>query len=117
MNRWSNSLLWVSVALLVQACAGTMPADQGSPADGAMRVYRDPATGTFKAPSPGAASALSTDARVSSSRKDLVESAGTSVAGGIRVDLKGQFKSYMIGIKDEQGNISFRCETRGPNQH
>jgi len=116
MNRWSNSLLWVSVALLVQACAGTMPADPGSRADGAMRVYRDPATGTFTAPSPSAATAVPSDARVSSSGKDLVESAGGSPGGGIRLDLQGKFRSYAIATKDEQGNVSVRCEPGTPKQ-
>jgi len=116
MNRWSNSLLWIGVAVLCQACAGTMPATPGAPTEGAMRVYRDPATGAFKAPSPGAANALSTDARASSSGKDLVESAGASAGGGIRLDLQGKFRSYAIATKDDQGNVSVRCEPGTPKQ-
>ncbi len=76
----------------------------------AMRVYRDPATGAFPAPPavtplPPATHALST------SVENLVETPGTTAAGGVMIDLRGGFQSAITATVDDAGQVGTRCRS------
>ncbi len=113
MKNWPYLPLLAAVALLAQGCAGTLAPVADPSADAGLRVYKDPATGAFVVPAPGTAA----DARVSTSSEGLVETRGTSAAGGMRLDLQGRFRSYAIATKDEQGRVTVRCEPNTPHSH
>jgi hypothetical protein len=110
--RWLTfgAVALLGAALLVLALAHGAYADDAA----RMRVYRDPATGEFTAPPPGAAIAPDTAANagaLGTAPQALVEEPGSSAAGGVTIDLRGRFRSEESATVDESGRIHTRCHT------
>jgi hypothetical protein len=79
---------------------------------GGMKAYRDPVTGERAGPPPGAVAPSGPEALGSSlSRSEVgLEAVPTGTpAGGIRVDLKGRFRSSLVATKRPDGTIATRC--------
>jgi hypothetical protein len=78
-----------------------------------MRVYRDPATGAFTAPPPGTALPPSPRS-LDTSAQGLVETPGTSAAGGVTINLGGRFQSAVSATADNAGAVRTGCRTDAP---
>ena len=72
-----------------------------------MRVYRDPVTGKFGPPPPGA---VTPPAERAGEEEPLVEEPGTTPAGGVTVDLKGRFRSTTKATLDPTGKVRTPCD-------
>lgn len=83
----------------------------GADGTAGMRVYRDPTTGAFTSPPPDAHALLPSEARTAT--PPLVETQGTSAAGGIMVDLRGAFQSSVTATVDETG-VHTHCDETTP---
>jgi hypothetical protein len=86
----------------------------GSAGSAGMRIYRDPATGEFTSPPPGVGMPRATRA-LGTSTEGLVETPGTSDAGGVTIDLRGRFQSALSATMDATGAITTRCHSDTPN--
>ncbi len=86
-----------------------VPAMSGSAsvAAPAMLIYRDPVTGKFGTPPPEAQPSLPSARRAPASA--LRETAGTTSAGGVKVDLQGQFQSSMRVTIGPDGKRHAEC--------
>jgi hypothetical protein len=110
----------VPCLLVVAACHRGQPqqrverAGAGSTASEAagMRVYRDPQTGMFTTPPPGAAVAQPQAARVPMA--PLTEVPGPR--GGFVVDLQGRFDAYVTASVDSNGRVEARCSDGQPSK-
>jgi hypothetical protein len=128
---WSGWLLSASVLLLAALVAfatlspldtervGTAPSAGTSTsalqnvtprAVGGMKAYRDPVTGERVGPPPGALPPSAPQpSALSRSQVGLEAVPGQTAAGGIRVDLKGRFRSSLVATKQPDGRVSTRC--------
>jgi hypothetical protein len=108
-------LPWPLVIALALAAAGcgrrasqTSLATATPAASQSLRAYRDPSSGAFGEPPPGAAPVTPTAAPVA-----LTEEAAPG--GGRMIRLKGAFRSHMVGRMD--GNAaSVSCASLAPAQ-
>jgi hypothetical protein len=99
----------LAALLLATPAAATEPASGAGP-DG-MVIYRDPATGRFADPPPGALPpGVST---LSATPGPVAETAGTSAAGGWKADLRGRFISTMQATADGAGHVGHDCRPGG----
>jgi len=93
----------------------TAPISNATPAyDAGRQIHLDPVTGEIAATSLGARSAaqqlvLDQGGDLSSSAAGLVQVALTGVAGGVKVDLQGRFRSQVVATIGNQGELSVRC--------
>jgi len=87
------------------ATAPAPKADAPASAKGQM-VYLDE-NGNRIAPPPGAAKAVVPSTNRSS--QGLVQAQSSVPGGGVIVDLKGRFRSYVIATKNPDGTISMTC--------
>jgi hypothetical protein len=98
------------IALAGSVLIGTRSAAADEANGAGMRVYRDPATGAFTAPPPG--TALPPSARsLGTSAQGLVETPGTSAAGGVTINLGGRFQSAISATADDTGTVRTGCHT------
>lgn len=92
------------------ATAGDAAAQPADSTGAGMRVYRDPATGEFTAPPPGAELPPVAHAPGGPSEPTLLETPGTSPAGGVTIDLRGAFQSSITATANESG-VRTDCHT------
>ena len=97
----------VAAAFVTTAVA----AADGDPAPG-MRVYRDPVTGAFTSPPASASEAPATPSGARAAAPILVETPGTSAAGGVMIDLGGAFQSSITATVDG-GGVRTDCRSDG----
>jgi hypothetical protein len=106
--------LTASLLLAGAACAGReaeaprppAPAAPAPAAPGAMRVYRDPATGAFVEPPPG--TPMPGPPRAPAAPAPLTEEAAPN--GGRMIRLRGAFRSQMVGHAGADG-ATVSCAT------
>ncbi len=105
----SGSLLALSLHSL--SAAEPQDANPAAPQGAArMHVYIDPETGEFGEPPPEAAPPEAPpQAELQLQSEELVEVPGTTEAGGVTVELNGQFQSPLTVTRDADGKISLRC--------
>ena len=88
------------------------------PGVGGLKTYRDPVTGERRSP-PRAIPLEALDARqrnaLSRSHLGLVEQAGPSPAGGVRVDLQGRFRSAVVVTKQPDASCATECQDQVPD--
>lgn len=107
----ARRIVFPALALATVLACGVAGADE--PDAGAMRVYRDPVTGAFVAPP--ASTTLPTATRaLGTSAQGLVETPGTSAAGGVTMDLRGTFQSAVTATVDADGHVGTSCHTQSP---
>ena len=83
---------------------------------GGMKAYRDPVTGERVGPPRGAVPPSAPQpSALSRSQVGLEAVPGQTAAGGIRVDLKGRFRSSLVAKKQPDGTISTRCVHEQPD--
>ncbi|MBI3767155.1 MAG: hypothetical protein HY271_01540 [Deltaproteobacteria bacterium] len=119
-SRHLLATLALTATLLIAASAGAGDAGEAPALDGGaavagasqpgMRVYRDPATGAFIAPPAGATLSAATRA-LGAAAETLVETPGTSGAGGVMIDLRGSFQSAITATVDDGGRVGTRCRS------
>jgi hypothetical protein len=80
----------------------------GTGASSAFRVYRDPTTGAFVEPPPGAAMPATPRAPAAMPPSALVEEAAPG--GGRMVRLRGNFRSHVVARADASGT-AVSCTT------
>lgn len=69
-------------------------------------AFRDSTTGRFSEPTPEQVEARSAELAEKISQRDvLTEEAGPSAAGGVRVQLRGQFSSEVTAVREKDGTI------------
>jgi hypothetical protein len=73
-----------------------------------MKAYRDPVTGERVGPPPGAGPEAQRSL-LSPSEVGLEAVPTGTPAGGVRVDLKGRFRSSFVATKLPDGTIATRC--------
>jgi hypothetical protein len=106
-RRALPGLLFVLMAVLtvgVASAAEPVLSSPGTAGDG-MVIYRDPDTGRLGPPpadAPSGAAALS-------SGEAVVETPGSSSAGGIKADLRGRFMSSVQATLDGHGQVGHDC--------
>src|SRR5262245_25742777 len=85
--------------------------DPGAPAPGAagLRIYLDPDTGQAGPPPRGVLPGEPVTESLSTSSAGLVETAGTSAAGGVTVNLQGRFRRAMQATADDAGAARIDC--------
>ncbi len=114
----ARGLVFVAALVVVLGTVvarGSSHADEPSAAGAeGMRVYRDPATGAFVPPPPGTTMPDMTGARDSGAARALVETPGTSPAGGVMIDLQGAFQSTVTATVDAQGKVGTHCAETAP---
>ena len=95
------------------ASAGTSASasqDAFPPGVGGMKAYRDPVTGERVGPPPRAVPPSAPQpSALSRSQVGLEAVPGETAAGGIRVDLKGRFRTAVVATKRPDGTVSTRC--------
>ncbi len=103
------SLVLVAAAIADEpARARAVAAGQRAPDRAAgLRIHRNPVTGVLEA-QPTADSVLPASS-LGTSSEGLVETPGTSPAGGITVDLKGRFRSTVSATADATGRVKTGC--------
>jgi hypothetical protein len=108
---------WLVAAALVfgaapgcarRAAEAPRPAATPAVSEG-LRVYRDPNTGAFVEPPPGAPMAAPAARSVAPSA--LTEEAAPG--GGRMVRLGGSFNSHLVGRRDANGDTTVSCATTG----
>jgi len=92
---------------------GSRTAD-GPAGSAGMRIYRDPATGEFTTPPPGAAILPPASRALGTSAEGLVETPGTGAAGGVTIDLGGRFRSAVSATADDAGAVTTHCRPETP---
>ncbi len=104
-----GSLLALSLHSL--SAAEPQDANPAAPQGAArMHVYIDPETGEFGEPPPEAAPPEAPpQAELQLQSEELGEVPGTTEAGGVTVELNGQFQSPLAVTRDADGKISLRC--------
>ena len=104
-----GSLLALSLHSL--SAAEPQDANPAAPQGAArMHVYIDPETGEFGEPPPEAAHPEEPpQVELQLQSEELVEVPGTTEAGGVTVELNGQFQSPLTVTRDADGKISLRC--------
>jgi hypothetical protein len=102
-----SRLALATVVLGASVAVATEPA----PAGGGMVIYRDPATGRIAAPPPGALPPDVSSFTVAPG--PVVETPGTSAAGGWKVDVRGRFISTMQATADGAGHVTHDCVSGG----
>ncbi len=78
----------------------------------ASEAFRDPATGRFVAPAPGEAPAAGPErlrSALSTSAEGLVEESVAASPGGVRVDLRGRFRSATVAERGVDGSVAVVC--------
>lgn len=109
------SMIVLGVFLATGAYAGAD--DAAATGAAGMRVYRDPATGAFVPPPPGTTALDTTTADTAGhalGARRLVETPGTSAAGGVTIDLQGAFQSEITATVDADGHARTRCVETEP---
>lgn len=79
---------------------------------GGLRAYRDPLTGERRLPPPGREPTLAPGAplgTMSRSLQGLIQERGPTHAGGVRVDLRGRFRSALVATRNKDGSVSTHC--------
>lgn len=92
------------------AGGGATKAVSAPPGAAASRVYKDPVTGEMGAPPAAAPSPQvppAMEGAVNTSSQSLVET--QDAAGGIKVDLRGRFRSFATATKGANGQVSTSC--------
>jgi hypothetical protein len=103
-----------AVPLLADAADVGPPTEAQRPPQPGMRAYVDPQTGEFAEPPAGASSAAATtNEAFSRSSSRLVETQGTTPAGGVKVDLRGRFLSTFAATVDAAGKPAAGCRSTG----
>ena len=92
---------------------GSRTAD-GPAGSAGMRIYRDPATGEFTTPPAGATTLPPATGALDTSAEGLVETPGTSSAGGVTINLGGRFQSTVSATADDAGTVTTRCRPETP---
>jgi hypothetical protein len=79
----------------------------------ATTAYRDPVTGKFKVPpEPETAAGAELEALVeplAAAASEPVERAVEAPAGGVRVRLGTRFRSAVVGVRTEDGEVAVAC--------
>lgn len=97
---------------VVAGDAVTIETAQPAGGGAGMRVYRDPVTGEFTAPPPGTALPPAAHS-FGTATPQLIESPGTSPAGGMTIDLQGAFQSSITATADG-GSVRTGCHSDAP---
>jgi hypothetical protein len=116
MRTRTDSQTRLGLGMAIALCAtllgvGRVVADDASGAG--MRVYRDPATGVFTSPPPGT-SVPPTARALGTAAQSLVETPGTSAAGGVTIDLGDRFQSAVVGAVGGDGTVRTQCHSDDP---
>lgn len=101
-------VLLVTAPARADDVARVAPTTSGAAPDG-MRVYRDPATGAFVAAPVAGTPPLAASRAFATSAQGLVETPGTSSAGGMTVDLGSSFQSAVTATVDANGHVRTDC--------
>ena len=112
-------MIVVLLALLAPACARrselggsrAIPGTDGASGRNAMQVYRDPVSGRLGAPPQAAPGAPQTQAAQQRGWGPLVEK--PSPRGGVVVDLRGRFDSYVTATATPDGGLTAGCNETG----
>jgi hypothetical protein len=86
-------------------------------APAASEAFRDPATGRFVEPPEAellTAGPQRLSALLSTSTEGLVEEPVTAVPGGVRVNLRGRFRSATFAEHGPDGGLAVKCGEREP---
>ena len=125
MNKsWSGLGIASAIIGVVSASAWmTMAAERQSNARAAspagLRVYINPETGEFEPPPATAGREAKLTAGLqetfSTTSNDLVETVGTTEAGGVTVDLQGRFHSAATVTVGADGKVVTHCDASVPH--
>jgi len=113
-------MIAIAIVLGVLLASGAYAGADDAPASGAagMRVYRDPATGAFVPPPLGTTAPDTTTPDTAGhalgGARRLVETPGTSAAGGVTMDLQGAFQSEIAATVDADGHTRTGCVETEP---
>ncbi len=101
-----GSLLCTVWVFAMAFAVGTACAEEPGAAGAGMRIYRDPATGQIGVPPPGSVGPAERAVRPLA---PLVESPGTSPAGGWKLDSSGLPLNAFVATRDAAGNVQIEC--------
>jgi hypothetical protein len=102
-------MMGMGFVLAVGVPAGAGEVARPTPSGPGMRAYVDPATGRLLAEPPRGVAAPVAAAEASRSSQGLVEE--PVPGGGVKVDLKGRFKSPLVATVRPDGSLSVRHDT------
>jgi hypothetical protein len=103
-------MMGVGLVLAAGVTAGAGEVARPTPAfRPSMRAYVDPATGNLVAEPPPGAAAPAAAAEAGRASQGLIEE--PVPGGGVKVDLKGRFKSPLVATVRPDGSLSVRHDT------
>jgi hypothetical protein len=94
-----------------EAAGGAIAAESG-PAPSSSQAFRDPATGRFVEPAPDQLLVSGTQrlsAALSTSAEGLIEEPVAASPGGVRVSLRGRFRSATFAARRPDGSLAVEC--------